>query len=57
MTEDLRLRVSENMALGDIYWPKRDALTADWRILHNEQLHDLYSLFGFSTSLHKKQRT
>jgi len=42
MTEELRLRVSENMALRDTYWPKRDTLTADWRILHNEQLHDLY---------------
>jgi len=42
MTEERRLKVSENMALRDIYWPKRDALTADWRILHNEQLRDQY---------------
>jgi hypothetical protein len=36
MTEKLRLRVSENMALRDTYWPKREALTADWMILQNE---------------------
>jgi len=42
MTEGLKLRVSENMALRETYWPKSDALTADWRILQNEQLHDVY---------------
>jgi len=42
MTEELRLKVSGNMALRDTYWPKREALTADWSVLQNEQLHDLY---------------
>jgi hypothetical protein len=32
-----RLRVSENRV------PKRDEMTGDWRKLHNEELHNLYS--------------
>jgi hypothetical protein len=26
-----------------IFGPKRDEVTADWRKLHNEELHNLYS--------------
>jgi hypothetical protein len=26
-----------------IFGPKRDEVTGEWRKLHNEQLHDLYS--------------
>ena len=26
-----------------IFWPKRDEVTGEWRRLHNEELHDLYS--------------
>jgi hypothetical protein len=27
----------------NIFGPKRDELTGDWRKLHNKELHDLYS--------------
>jgi hypothetical protein len=29
--------------LGRIFGPKRDEVTGEWRILHNEELLDLYS--------------
>jgi hypothetical protein len=35
--------VSENRVLRRIFGPKRDEVTGDWRILHNEKLHNLYS--------------
>jgi hypothetical protein len=35
--------VFENRVLMRIYEPKRDEVTGDWRKLHNEQLHNLYS--------------
>jgi hypothetical protein len=30
-------------ALRRIFGPKRDEMTGEWRKLHNEELHDLYS--------------
>jgi hypothetical protein len=38
-----RLRVFENRVLRRIFGAKRDEVTADWRKLHNEELHNLYS--------------
>jgi hypothetical protein len=36
--------VFENRVLSRIFGPKRDEVTGEWRRLHNEELHDLYSL-------------
>jgi hypothetical protein len=33
----------ENRVLRRIFGPKRDEVTGDWRKLHNEELHNLYS--------------
>jgi hypothetical protein len=33
----------ENRVLRRIFGPKRDDVTGDWRKLHNEELHNLYS--------------
>jgi hypothetical protein len=38
-----RPRVFENRVLKRIFGPKRDEVTGDWRKLHNEELHNLYS--------------
>jgi hypothetical protein len=38
-----RLRVFENRVLWKIFGPKRDEVTGDWRRLHSEALHDLYT--------------
>jgi hypothetical protein len=35
--------VFENRVLRRIFGPKRDEVTGDWRKLHNEDLHNLYS--------------
>jgi hypothetical protein len=37
------LRVFENRVPRRIFGPKRDEVTGEWRKLHNEELHDLYS--------------
>ena len=38
-----RLRLFENRVLRRIFGRKRDEVTGEWRKLHNEELHDLYS--------------
>jgi hypothetical protein len=43
LREELRLRVFENRVLRRIFGPKRDEVTGEWRKLHNEELHILYS--------------
>jgi len=35
--------VFENRVLGRIFGPRRDEVKRGWRILHNEELNDLYS--------------
>jgi hypothetical protein len=35
--------VFENRVLRRIFEQKRDEVTGDWRKLHNEELHNLYS--------------
>jgi hypothetical protein len=40
--EEHRLGVFENRVLRRIFGP-RDEVTGEWRELHNEELHDLYS--------------
>jgi hypothetical protein len=41
--EKRRLRVFENRVLRRILGPKRDEVTGEWRKLHNEEFHNLYS--------------
>jgi hypothetical protein len=38
-----RVGVFENRVLRGIFGPERDEVTSEWRKLHNEELHDLYS--------------
>jgi hypothetical protein len=35
--------VFENRVLRRIFGPKTDEVTGEWRKLHNEELHNLYS--------------
>jgi hypothetical protein len=35
--------VFQNRILSSIFGPKRDEVTGEWRKLHNEELHNLYS--------------
>jgi hypothetical protein len=43
LREEHRLRVFENRVLKRIFGPKRDEVTGEWRKLHIEELHNLYS--------------
>jgi hypothetical protein len=43
LREERRLRVFENRVLRRIFGPKRDEVLGEWRKLHNEEHHDLYS--------------
>jgi hypothetical protein len=43
LREAHRLEVFENRVLRKIFGPKRDEVTEEWRKLHTEELHDLYS--------------
>jgi hypothetical protein len=43
LREEHGLRVFENRVLRRIFGPKRDEVTGEWRKLHNEELHNLYS--------------
>jgi hypothetical protein len=37
------MRVFENRVLRRVFRAKTDEVTGEWRKLHNEELHDLYS--------------
>jgi hypothetical protein len=43
LREEHRLRVFENSVLRRIFGPKREEATGEWRKLHNEELHNMYS--------------
>jgi hypothetical protein len=43
LREERRLGVFENRVLRRIFGLKRDEITGEWRKLHNEELHDLYT--------------
>jgi hypothetical protein len=40
---EYRLRVGEKKVLGKIFGPKWEKELGDWRRLHNEELHEIYS--------------
>jgi hypothetical protein len=43
LREEHILGVFESRVLRRLFGPKRDEVTGEWRKLHNEELHDLYS--------------
>jgi hypothetical protein len=43
LRKERRLRVFENWILRRIFGPNRDEVTGEWRKLHNEEFHILYS--------------
>jgi hypothetical protein len=44
LREEHKLRVFENRVLRRIFGPKRDDIIVGWRKLHNNELHNMYSL-------------
>jgi hypothetical protein len=47
--------VFENRVLRRIFGPKRDEVMDEWRKLHNEELHDLYSSPGIIRIIKSKR--
>jgi hypothetical protein len=43
LREQHGLRVFENRVLRRIFGPKMDEVTGEWRKLHSEEIHSLYS--------------
>ena len=43
LREEHRLRAFENKVLRKIFGAKKDEITGEWRKLHNDKLHALYS--------------
>jgi hypothetical protein len=43
LREEHRLRMIENRVLRRLFGPKKDEVTGEWKKLHNEELHNLYS--------------
>jgi len=43
LREERRLRVYENKVVRRILGRRREEVTGEWKKLHNEELHDLYS--------------
>jgi hypothetical protein len=50
------MRVSENTMLRRIFGPKKDEVTGEWRKLHNEEIHDLYSSSNIVRVIQLKMR-
>jgi hypothetical protein len=44
LRKECRPRMFENRVLRRIFGPKRDEIIASWRKMHNQELHNLYSL-------------
>jgi hypothetical protein len=55
LREEHRLKVFENRVLRRIFGPRRDKVTGEWRKLHNEELHDLYSLPNIIRTMKSKR--
>jgi hypothetical protein len=55
LREEHRLRVFENRVLRRIFGPKRDEVTGEWRKLHSEELHNLYSSPNIITQIKSRR--
>jgi len=42
LREEHRVRAYENGVLRGLFRPKKDEVAGEWRMLHNEELSDLY---------------
>jgi hypothetical protein len=56
LREEHRLKVFENRVLRRIFGSKRDEVTGEWRKLHNEELHDLFSLSSIIRIMKSRMR-
>jgi hypothetical protein len=47
--------VSENKVLRSIFVPKREKVAGGWKILHNEEVHNLYASPNFIRVINSKR--
>jgi hypothetical protein len=57
LKEERWLRVFENRVLRRIFGPKGDEVTGVWRKLHNEELHDLYSVSNIIRVINSRRKS
>jgi len=55
LTEENRVRMSENMVLRRIFGHQKDKVTGEWRKLHNE-LNDLYTTPNITLKKNREER-
>jgi hypothetical protein len=55
LREEHRIRVFENRVLRRIFGLKRGGVTGEWRKLHNEDLHILYSSPNIITQIKSRR--
>jgi hypothetical protein len=55
LKEEHRMSMFENRVLRRIFGPKRDDVTGDWRKLHNEKFHNLYSSLNKNRMIKSKR--
>jgi hypothetical protein len=55
VVKEQRLRVFENRVLRRIFGLKGNEVTGDWRKLHNEKLHNLYSSPSISSIIKSRR--
>jgi hypothetical protein len=55
LREERRPMVFETGVLRGIFWPKGDAVTHEWRKLHNDKLNDLHFSLKIVRSLNREK--
>jgi hypothetical protein len=55
LREGHRLSMFENRVLRRIFGARRDEVTGEWRKLHNEELHILYSFPSITTKIKSRR--
>jgi hypothetical protein len=49
------LRVFQNRLPRKIFGPRRDEVTGEWRKLHNEEFHNLYTTSNFTRAIKRRR--
>jgi hypothetical protein len=56
MTVSYRLKGFEKRVLRMLFWPTRDEVIEEWRILHNEELYNLYSSSDITRAIKSRMK-
>jgi len=56
LSKECRLKLFANRVLRRIFMDKRDEVTGEWRKLHNEELHGVYSSRNITRVIKSRMR-